>query len=201
MNDAQVFGFEGTLLPSVRLYSRRVDVVIRLDHSEIDRRRDAGIEALPDRDLMEALTSLPHGIEVPWDSLDPVVHPVLDQAPEVVLRKNPTHVERLYRPPLWVVGVLKRTRSWMRGLEAISLFAPHGPRGLVVMGDGSLNEMLSDAQRIGVGIAYKARGAETKLLTRPSARHIRSGAAQWLFSEAVYGQWLDRYKQSAQAFS
>lgn len=201
MNDAQIFGFEGTLMPSVRLYGRRVDIVIRLDGAEIDRRRDAGIEALLDRDLMEALASLPYGIEVPWDSLDPVLHPVLDQAPEIVLRKSSTNVSRLYQPPLWVVGVLKRTRSWMRGLEAISLFAPHAPRGLIVMGDGSLNETLSNAHRIGVGIAHKARGSETKLLTRPSARYVRSGSAQWLFSEAVYSQLLDRYKQSAQAFS
>ena len=69
------------------------------------------------------------------------------------------------------------------------------------MGDGSLSETLSKAQRIGVGIAHKARGAQTTLLTHPSARYVRSGSAQWLFSEAVYCQWLDRYKQSAQAFS
>ncbi len=201
MNDAQVFGFEGILLPSVRLYGRQVDVVFRLHGAEIDRRSSAGIEALLDRDLMEALASLPHGSAVPWDSIDPVIHPLLDQAPEVLLHKNATHVERLYVPPLWIVGVVKRTRTWMQGLEAISLFAPHAPRGLVVMGDESLDETLSKAQRIGVGIAHKARGAQTKLLTRPSARYVRSGSTQWLFSEAVYGQWLDRYKQSAQAFS
>ncbi|MDQ3765747.1 MAG: hypothetical protein M3346_00130 [Actinomycetota bacterium] len=46
MNDAKVFGFEGILLPSVRLYGRQVDVVFRLLSAEIDRRSNAGIEAL-----------------------------------------------------------------------------------------------------------------------------------------------------------
>lgn len=201
MSYGQVFGFRGILLPSIRIYGREVDAVIQLDQQEIERRAHARMQIITDRDLMEALALLPYRIQVPWASIDPVVQALIDQAPEAALRKDATYVERLYRPPLSIVGIVKRSRAWMRGLEAISLFAPHGPRGLVLLGKGSEHEALSRAGQLGIGIARKLPGAALTLLLRPSTRHIRSGPAQWLFSESVYGEWLDRYRDSAQAFS
>jgi hypothetical protein len=199
MNGGQIFGFSGTSLP-IKRYGRKVNVLIELNEGEMIRREEFGTGALVDRDLLEALGSLPQGIAIPWASTNPAIWPFLDSAPGVVKRGS-THVERLYEPAVRVVGVVKRSRSWLQALEAISLFAPHAPRGLILLGEGDPSETLRRAQQIGVGIAHNPKAREIQILTPPSKGYIRSGPADWFFREAVFDEWLARYKESAQAFS
>lgn len=201
MNYAEVFEFNGTWFPLLRMYGRTVDAIIRLDRQELKRREDVGLGSLLDKDLLQALAVLPYATKVAWKSIDPLVQIMLDQAPEGVVQRDPFHVERLYRPALTVVGIVKRSRSWIRALEAVSLFAPHSPRGLVLLGDGAEEETLIRARRVGVGVARQQPGGSMALLVEPTRRHIRSGAGQWACSEFVLAEWANRYSASAQALS
>ena len=201
MNEGRVFGFAGRWLPRLRVYGREVGAVIRVDVAELERRQEICMEPLCDPDLMSALAVLPYRTPISWDTIDPVIQATLDNAPEGTLLKGRRTVERIYRPALDVVGIVKRSKSWLVALEAVSLFAPHAPRGLVLLGQGDDRSVRLRAVQVGVGLARHQPVSGTVLLERPSRAHVRGGPKHWAFTEVVLAQWLELHNSSAQAFS
>jgi hypothetical protein len=189
---AAVLGFAGDLVPGVRFATSTVTAVVRFDLAEVARREHAGVGAVTQYRLIEALAALPLEWPVPWADLDPIVAAVLDQGPPGIVRRTPRFVERVWRPAVAVTGVFTSATDWRRGLEAVGVFGPDAPRGLVLrVRPRDHDELLAAAERFGIGIVAPDCHGEWQRLVDPARVHAGDpGPRHWRFLEAVYAASL-----------
>ena len=193
-SDAAVFGFDGLILPDVTLAGVTVDIVIRLNYEELERRNELHLGAVVDRDLLEVLGQLPLGWRVPVHDLDPVVRVLIDGAPPGLVERAGDTLARQYRPAIRAAGVIVRRQDWRQGIDVVSRFASVAPRGLVLTGSAmDVDEAATSAQRLAIGLAVRrSKAGPAQLLVRSGRRYQRPGTAQWLFSERVFAEWQRR---------
>jgi hypothetical protein len=191
---ADVFGFDGFVLPDLTLAGVTVDAVIGLDDEEVERRNKLQIGSVDDRDLLEVLGHLPLGWRVPVDELGPVMRVLVEGAPAGLVERAGNTVVRCYRPAIRTAGVIVRRRDWRQGIELVSRFAAVAPRGLILTGSVlDTDEAISSARRLEIGLAIRRTKADpAKLLVPAGTRFRRPGTAEWLFSERVFAEWRRR---------
>jgi hypothetical protein len=191
---AAVFGFDGLVLPDVTLAGVTIDVVIGLDHDELERRNELQLGHVDDRDLLEVLGHLPLGWRVPLDELDPVMRVQIEGAPPGLVERMDDTLVRCYRPAIRTAGVIVHQRDWRQGVETVSRFASVAPRGLILTGSViDADEAVNSARRLGIGLALRRIKADpAQLLVPADTRFRRPGTAEWLFSERVFAEWRRR---------
>lgn len=191
---ADVFGFDGFVLPDLTLAGVTVDAVIGLDDEELERRNKLQIGSVDDRDLLEVLGHLPLGWRVPVDELDPVMRVLVEGAPAGLVERTGNTVVRCYRPAIRTAGVIARRRDWRQGIELVSRFASVAPRGLILTGSVlDTDEAISSARRLEIGLAIRrTKAGPAELLVPAGTRFRRPGTAEWLFSERVFAEWRRR---------
>jgi hypothetical protein len=195
-----VFGFGGTRLANVRRFNWQADVFVRWNNEVIRHRQETGMKAFTDRDGLQVLARLPLGIPVRWEDIDPLDVVVLSTLPIGLARSDGTFVERLYQPPLTVLGVSKVCSDALHGFEAVSYFSRGARRGIVLDRKSVGPRIVSRAQRLGVGLALLLPSG-TQILAEPTNQHIRLDELAWLTAETIYEQVADNYSGFAQAFS
>jgi hypothetical protein len=137
---------------------------------------------------------LPFGWKIPVDELDPVVRALVEGAPPGLVERSGDTLARQYRPAIRTSGVITRRRDWRQGIEVIGRFASVAPRGLVLTGSATdVDEALSPARRLGIGLATRtSKTSSARLLVPSGTRFRRPGTAEWLFSERVFAEWRRR---------
>jgi hypothetical protein len=188
---AALLGFEGDLVERVQFANKQVIAIARVDEAELTRRAQAGLGPVLDYRLVEALASLPLGLPVSWEEIDPIVRAVLDCAPPGVLRATPAQVERLVRPAVRVTGVLTVTRDWRTGVNTVGILAGHALPGLVLpYRPRDTEPILARASRFGIGVVSRDRQEGWHLLLAARrARRADLGPRHWRFLETVYATW------------
>jgi len=188
---AAALGFEGIIVPDVSIAGERIAAVVRLDTQEIARRQQVGFRRpLTDRWALQAVGSLPIGLPVAWDSIDPVLAAMLDALPAGVVESDSKVVIRRFRPAVQLVGALVVGGDPEASLRSVSWMAPDAPRGIGV--DRSLCDprFVDRVESLGVGLVT-TDGSDLQRLLRPSRRYlVPSGPRRWRNAEVIYEAWL-----------
>jgi hypothetical protein len=187
---AALLGFEGDLVERVQFANKQVVAIARVDEAELARRAQAGLGPVLDYRLVEALASLPLGLPVSWEEIDPIVRAILDCAPPGVLRATPARVERLLRPAVQVTGILRCARDWRTGVNTVGILAGHARPGLVLpYRPRDTEPILARAGRFGIGVVSRDGQGWQLLLAARRARQTDLGPRHWRFLETVYATW------------
>jgi hypothetical protein len=189
---AKALGFGGQVAAGLEFAGVRVDAVVQPDTQELARRAMAGLGVLDDHyHLVEALAALPLGKPVPWADLDLRSRLELDVAPPGVVQATSTHVERLWRPAVHVVGVLAVTSDWRQGINRVGLLGRHAPGGIALLRPPRLTgPLLARAGRFGLGVVTLDEHGRWELLRPATPIHrIDPGARHWRFLEAALAAW------------
>jgi hypothetical protein len=174
----------------VRLYDRsaRVEVRVRLDRSEHDRRRLVGLGAVTSERMLDVLMSLPVGVGVRADALNEADQQVVRRAAAGIVDKTDGSFVRQLVRPLVIESVRTAASSWSSAQPVVSRFAAHCER-TVLLPAARLDPLIGfEAEHLGVGIETDT--GEMFLAPRPFVQR-RFTTVGWAFSESVYGQWLD----------
>lgn len=192
------FEMHGDLVRRVRFAGETFDAVVNIDDEELSRRGVEHLAAVLDRDLLAALASLPHGLPVRWNDLDPWDRTVLSAAPTGLVDDSGGHAVRLWRPALRVEGVIVATRrDWKSAVTAAGWFWCDARRGAVVTGEPpSLSKAIAMAQRHNVGLAVAEAGGITVLTPAAKAAPV-PGPRHWRFLETCYASWSEQARTHA----
>lgn len=194
------FGFEGEVVRGVKRHGHTADAVVRWNRDQLALRRHLEEQAITDRDALAALSTLPFRMPVPWSGVDPVAAAVLDTLPAELVHRHRYTVERLYSPPLDVVGVFKKTNRWTEGFEATTYLGRGSARGVVLTSRRDLEHISDRARLVGIGVAVED-GNAPEVVVSPSTRYVRLDDLTWLVAELIYLQVVNNQCHSAQARS
>ncbi|SMD27627.1 hypothetical protein [Kibdelosporangium aridum] len=182
---------ERTWCPSVamRLFGGVVDVAYCLDESEHARRVAAGVGAVTQRGVLDALMGLPVGLPVAVHDLSERERHLLQRVPHGVVDYDGRNVVRRAVAPLSVRFAMVTARSWREGLRKAGQFAPFCARAMLLPATPSdVDDACAQASFYGVGVCVFESGRLRMLVDpQPYVRHQHS-AAQWRFAEEVYRQ-------------
>ena len=186
---AERFGFQGQLMSDVAIASRLVDVVVEIDHRELERRQEFQLEPLRNIDALRELGLLPHQVPIPIDHVDPFTLALLGTFPRGLIEFGSGSLTRVWKPALSISGFLVATPDWRRGLARVSLFAGDGPRGLVYTGVRRSTALVREASAVGVGVGALS-GSDLSILLPPDRGLVKSGIAQWDLREELLNRYL-----------
>ncbi len=182
----------------VRHAGSRLDVLVRSDDREIERRRSHRLGPVVDAALLEALAQLPLGEPIPAATIDPMHRLMLDGAPAGVVDTTDGSYTRMWRPAVEVVAVcaLATTRRWLPALEGVSTAVGVADRYLVLDAHPGSEALPARALRVGVGVAVLTDGDRAEIVVQPWARARRLGPRRWRFLEAAYSASLGTVRGS-----
>lgn len=186
---AKLLGFDGVVVDKVEFAGTVVSALVEIDEDEHRRRQAEGLGAVEDRDLWEVLANLPYGVAIPWSDLDPVLAALLDVAPSGVIEALEDRLVRVIRPALRVRGVVAASRYWRSGLELVSRFSGHCPRGVILEIGRVPARAVQRASKLGIGLVV-AHDDHIELLVPPSPTVALVGPRTFRFQEVAYGAWL-----------
>ena len=184
----KALGFKGQLVTGVRLDAATVDLTVRWNVWEMERRRRGGLPALTNLETLELLESLPYGYPVPPDGFQHFERVEMDALGGQVVETTPAGYVRRWQPILDVTGIFLRSQEWRASLYAVSVFAGDAPRAVIVeRRPRNWRELVTAARKVGVGIACMTNGGAAVLV--PPERHLaRADALYWQLCEQVYEQ-------------
>lgn len=184
------FGFVGQLLPSVAWAGARFHAVVRPDWAEIARRDRFGLGAVCDYPLLAAVSTIPQGIEIPWNAIDPVLVPTLDCAPEGIVRVSESGVRVELKPALCLSGVFTVTRHWS-AMDRVGVMATAAQTGVVIRHRPRLlRDAIDRASKFGLGLGV-LREDGIRTLVRPTRRGRPSVVRNYFF-ERLYQLWRQK---------
>jgi hypothetical protein len=167
------------------------DALVKVDVPEHRRRAVSGPLAITDLGLLDRLLNLPLGEIVRWGDLGPDDQRRLRSAPDGTVECCPAGVRRLLTPSASVPLVLVRSRSWRRGLRAVSVFQPFAQRVLVLEDfRRDLAELTWEADVLGVGVWLQTDSGTQEIVSPAPWRQRYFKAAGWRFRERAYQVWL-----------
>ncbi len=174
---------------TVRLFGVPASVTYRLDATEVERRRSAGLGSLARLDLLDVLMGLPVGLPVQRACLTEREQRLLRELPDGVVTEHDDQLVRRAVQPLTVHNAVVAARGWRTGLRKAGRFAPFCARSV------RLPQLPDDFEEVSVQAGFYGIGvligppcrAEQLVAAQPYARH-RHGPGHWWFAEEVFGQ-------------
>jgi hypothetical protein len=159
------------------------------DEAEIERRRHAGMTAIPSPDTLRVLLGLPVNVPLPLSAVARTARHALRLLPNGVMHRNQGHVTRLAVPPIDARLAVVPTRSWRVGLERAGRFAPFCPRAMLLPAPPrDLHMLRMEADFYGIGVIVAADGESHVVVPPAPLERRRFTAAGWLFLEQAYQQ-------------
>jgi hypothetical protein len=195
--DALVASLAGSPGPVIAARLRGVDVhcVLELDRGEHERRQAAGVGAISDRHVLNALMELVPGVEVSRASLSGSARRALRREAAEATTAGSRTVARLAQPPLSVPLVVVQGTRWARGVDRASRFGPYCARVLSLSRlPADAAELLLEASYLGVGVACPDN---PRVVPFAPFTPMRFTASSWAFAEAAYAQFLDQTSSTA----
>ena len=181
-------GWRGRFLGEMELLGGRVGVFGEIDETEAARRRECGLDAVVDRGVLHALSSLPLGERVPWSAVSAIDWATLESAPEGAVELEPAGVTRLYAPVVNPTGVAKRAQGGGQALEHVSAFAAVCPRALVVFSRVATDPYVRRSATFGVGVVGVDESGSLVPVVPPASRNVRPGVFRWIVQEEIWSQ-------------
>ena len=149
---------------------------------ELQRREALSLTGVPDRELLRALSELPSDLPVLRDGLTAVLIRRLRRAPVGVCEVGRHEVVRRLVPAVRLKHVTLLSGPSVSAIHQLSQYAPFMRRTLVCNRDRVAAPVLTEAQRLGVGVCtVDGRQLIDAMPFRPS-RHT---PAAWHFVERV----------------
>lgn len=174
----------GQLLEGVRLAGRVVDVVVQVDHHEVERRKNAGVRSV-DHDILRVLEKLPHQALIQRPDVDAFDWALLCGAGRGLVEFENDGVRRIWRPALELSGFVVVSRNWRTALRRVSLFAADGARGIGFVGSlATAAPAAKAAKRLGVGLSVVDRGLVQRVV-HPTTTYLRHDIQRWLLAERL----------------
>lgn len=169
----------------------------RLERSEHERRRRAGLGYLHDLAALDAMLVLPEDAVIPRESVTERVQRIVARLPQAVVSQNGDSLRRLARPPVRVERVtVSVRRSWMAALHRVLEFSQFAERVLLCRSSPT-DEQVLEASYCGVGVALEGEDQNCWVL-EPDAFVVRQhSAARWVFAERVYDLHLSTTSRPA----
>lgn len=189
---------EQFVLNAARVAGGRGDALMRVSHGEHERRAAAGIAAVTDLQVLDALLGLPLGMPVRSSDLSDRERVVLRSAPPGVVEASDGSVRRVLEAPVEVGLVVVRSARFREGLVRASAFAPFAQRVLLLPARPKrAADVLWEADAAGIGV-WVGEPEDAEQLVAPAPwrrRYVK--AAGWRFAEQAYGAWLSATGRSA----
>ena len=174
----------------------RGDAVVRLDLVEHHRRRAAGLGAVTDLSVLNALMNLPLNAAVPCADLGPSTRTLLDRAPAGCLQwpQGGQQVRRLVRPVARIPLVIVPAKTWRPGLRRAAAFEPFATRVVLLAQAprrGGVESIAWEADVAGVGLWITIPDGPPQEIVAPQrwVEHYVKPAG-WRFTERAYAAWL-----------
>lgn len=187
---AAPFGFEGDLVRGVNWAGCRFDALVRPDFAEVDRRRSAGLGAVVDYGLMEALAALPLGCAINRSALHRDTSDRLQSAPPGIVEFDGDSITNVLEAPCQLVALVKRVPHW-REVGTFSVFASQVPCLLVVPHHPRDADVAAERLgRAGLGLV-SATAKGTTAIAEPRSQ-FRLGLSRRCLLERVFGYWLSQ---------
>jgi hypothetical protein len=170
----------------VHLFGTEAWIAYRRDDDEWRRRGDSPpILAL---DVLDALMTLPAGLEVPVAAVARADQRLLRELPPGSLDWSATTVTRHVVPALMPLLAMVRSTGWLEGLRAASRFAAYCPR-LVLVSAVPAEWELAQAAVYGIGVAVADDTGDPQIVVEPEQLLDRQPTpAWWWFTEEIYQQ-------------
>ncbi|MFI9453371.1 hypothetical protein [Amycolatopsis sp. NPDC052450] len=180
---------------SVLLTGRDLPVRLyyRVDDAEDSRRHAAGIRSITDLAILDALLTLPEGLDVPMTSLAGREQRILSRLPPVgVLTQHEGRITRIARAPLQVVRAeVAVSRSWLAAFRRVREFSQYAERVLLSASPLDADALL-EASYSGVGVAVGSDSGWDWQLEPAKFVVQEHSAARWSFAESIYELHLSR---------
>jgi hypothetical protein len=169
-----------------------VSAFCALDAREHGRRVSAGMAAVTDLAVLDALLALPLGMPVSASSLSARLRALLRKAPVGAVRYEQTDVVRLAYAPLQVRRVeVTVLRSWRTALRRASQFSQYTQRVLVLDSvPRDVDDLTLQASFYGVGVVLGEQPEREQLVASQPFVVRRHSPARWAFAEECYGLLL-----------
>ncbi|MFI9411362.1 hypothetical protein [Nocardia gamkensis] len=176
----------------VRMFGTAVGVAYRLDTAEISRRQAAGLAAVTQMDLLDALMGLPVNFPVAVADLTDHERRLLRRAPAGVLDSGGSYYTRRAVAPLAAQFAVVASRSWKDGLRSAGQFAPFCSRAMLLRSvPDDLAEARAQASFFGIGICvFDSNGLRMLVDPQPYVRQ-RFSCGQWWFAEELHRQIIE----------
>lgn len=186
---AAALGAAGDIV-SVCLAGEHVYAVLRVDEAEHQRRRAAGVGAVTDRLVLEAMAGLPRACPVSLDDLDPLTRSALALAPDGLVSYAADTVTRTWTPAVRLTAVLAQRSSIRSAIAAAAWFAPDTRRAVWAPDVSTFGgDVIEGARAMGVGLVAGATGAAVVWL-QPAEPRVVLGPRHWRILEVAYDELL-----------
>lgn len=171
----------------VKLRKMLVDLEYSLNQPEHDRRQAVGLGAVTRIDTLDAFMDLPAGL--PVSDLSKRARRYLLRAPKGTLEFTLDGVVRRIVPPLTVLSIVVRSKSWAIGSVKAGQFGAYCTRSVLLPRDPEdVDNVLMEADFWGIGV-HVGWGKTVRTLLEPEpfvgGRH---SPAKWWLAEEAYGQ-------------
>ncbi len=182
---------------AARVSGARADAVVAVNAAEHARRAAAGLGAVPDVSVLQALMCLPLHAEIPVADLGDVVRRLLGKAPAGCIDwlDGGSRVRRLYTPAATVPLVVVRGATWRPALRRAAAFEPFATRVvLLTRPPRRVADIAWEADVDGAGLWIThpgGRAGEIEEIVAPAPwveRYVKP--AGWRFAEYAYAAWL-----------
>jgi hypothetical protein len=168
----------------VRLLNQQVTVQFLRVDDELKRRRQVGLGAVADRELLTVLFDLPVDLPVPRDTLTTRQLRLLRKAPDGAVELPRREITRLLVPAIRVTRVEAHGLPTTARLRQVSQFGAFAARTFVVRATPT-PVTVAEAIRWGIGLKH----ADGRLLLAEQPFVVRRHTpATWLFHETAFAQ-------------
>ncbi len=180
------FGFTGSISIQHRLGNVPMLFFVDANTDEIRRRDAAGVGAIVDRGVINALWELPDGIDFPRSALPDWV---LERLKTQIPRDASNTIRRDLRPPLTIHAAAGTGPSLSRILDAVGQLSSVCATAAVVTARPPTPDdpALLDAQLFGVGVGA-VDGHRVHVLNHAQPMRPDLGAYQWHVAELLYSE-------------
>jgi hypothetical protein len=172
----------------LHLGASRLIAAVQPDEAELRRRGQHGLRAVKNRRLLATLVTLPSGVAVPWNLIQPRDRVVLEGQSESIVERLGEDVTVVLRPALKLLSVGAVASSWRRGLRLTSPFASYCARYVVLSASSKRRDTAwaeTEARFYGIGLAELGRGGLRWRVAPAPFTATRFTAASWLMAERV----------------
>lgn len=186
--------FDGECVEDVDVIGQEVDIWIRPNIHEIERRRAQGVGAMCDHDHIRALMDLPEGVYVPLRCLDGATLLAMDDLVERgAVEFDGDSVSRVAVQPVAMVGISKVAECW-DDARRITWLGSHAPRYVIASGRIAKRVLAEiDPQ---VGLAVQQDGA-WRIARTAGARRVFPSWQRWAIAERAFAGWLGTAQPSS----
>lgn len=180
--------FTGDFVPDVDVTGQVVDIWVRPYEDELQRRRELGIGAMVEHDLVTALFDMPAGVPLPATCLDGATLMAMDDLVELgAVEFADDLVTRVAMVPVEMVGISKFAECW-DDARRITWLGPHAPR--FVIAANRIAKRVMDEVDPQVGVVLQHQG-ECRILRPAGSRRVFPSWQRWAIAERAFARWLE----------